>query len=154
MKKVACLLLVGALGLFGCGGGGGDDDDIIVFPDASNADAPPVGGDCNPVAQTGCAVGEKCALILDQPDIGRGHVGCVPDGTQGIGDACTEATVAGGFDDCTSGGDCYRSTCVPICTTVNDLGNNLKVPDPAKDRCFPQSLKCERDDRAGDTAAR
>ena len=125
MKKVvASLFLVGALGLVvGCGGSKGDDDDddIIVFPDA-NANQPdaPGGGPCNPVAQTGCAVGEKCALILDDPDSGAGHVGCVADGTQAVGAACTEPTVAGGADNCLAGGDCYRGTCNEICTTVND----------------------------------
>lgn len=114
---------VAALFLAACFGGGGSSSD----PDASNPfiDAGPdadidAGGNCNPVSQTGCVASEKCALILDIPDIGRGHVGCVMDGTQAIGAACTEPTVAGGSDDCAAGGDCYRGTCMPICTTVND----------------------------------
>ncbi len=77
-------------------------------------------GACNAVAQTGCTVGEKCAFVLDDPDTGAGYVGCVVDGSQAIGDACTDASVAGGSDDCTAGGDCYRGVCHEICTTVND----------------------------------
>ena len=107
MKRVACVFSVGALGLFGCGGGGDDDDDdIIVFPDANTdqPDAPP-SGECNPVAQSGCAAGEKCALILDDVDTGAGHVGCIMDGTAAIGEACTDPVVVDTSDSCLAGGD-------------------------------------------------
>ncbi len=90
------------------------DADVIVLPDASP------GGPCNPVSQTGCALGFKCAYILDDPGTGARHVGCAPDGTAAIGDACTEAIVAGETDSCAAGGDCYRGTCHDICTTISD----------------------------------
>ncbi len=90
------------------------DADVVVTPDASP------GGPCNPVSQTGCALGFKCAYILDDPGTGARHVGCAPDGTTAIGDACTDAVVAGETDSCAAGGDCYRDTCHEICTTVSD----------------------------------
>jgi hypothetical protein len=115
--------MIGALGLFGCGGSSGDDDDDeIVFPDADTTGGPDadVGDVCNPVSQTGCAAGEKCAFIIDDLDLGAGHVGCAPDGTQARGAECTEAAAVGGTDNCVRGNDCYRGTCMEICTTVND----------------------------------
>ena len=119
MKTLGCVLLVGALGLFGCGDDDDDDDDIIVFPDASvEPDAP--GGDCNSVSQTGCAEGEKCTWIVDQLSPEVGHVGCIAEGAGQLGDACTDATVKGGTDTCAAGGYCYQGTCRQICTTVND----------------------------------
>lgn len=75
---------------------------------------------CNPVAQTGCAVGEKCASILDDPATGASYVGCVADGTQDIGAACTDPTVAGASDDCLAGGECYNGLCHELCSTALD----------------------------------
>jgi len=98
------------------------DADVIVLPDAGvvvTPDASP-GSSCNPVTQLGCAPGEKCAFILDSVDPTLGHVGCAPDGTADIGEACVDATVVGQTDDCLAGGDCYRGTCHDICTTVSD----------------------------------
>jgi hypothetical protein len=122
MKKVACLALVGALGLFGCGGGGGDDDDDISFPDAGDGPMYDAGGGpvCNAVSQTGCAAGEKCTYVLDDPTAGSGHLECKPDGTQGEGAACMRAAEVGAYDDCVAGFHCYNGTCRQICTTVND----------------------------------
>lgn len=99
----------------------------VAFPRSDRGENRPTSGPtpdaaagppCNPISQTGCAVGEKCAFILDDPGAGAGHVGCVPDGTQGLGEACTDATVAGESDDCTIGSDCYRGVCHEICATV------------------------------------
>jgi hypothetical protein len=123
MKKVACLALVGALGLFGCGGGGGDDDDDdIVFYDAGGDPGDPdaAGGECNPVSQSGCAAGEKCAFIVDQLDPLIGHIGCTADGTDAVGAACTEAAAVNTSDSCAKGGECYNGLCHEICSTVND----------------------------------
>jgi hypothetical protein len=114
--------MIGALGLFGCGGGSGDDDDDIVFVDAgpdsgSDIDA---GGLCNAVSQTGCPDGQRCTFIIDDVDSGSGHIGCADDGTQAIGDTCTRSEEVGVADDCAKGGYCYNGTCRDICTTLND----------------------------------
>ncbi len=126
MKKVACLLLVGALGLFGCGGGGDDDDDIIVFPDAgTDANQTDGGGNCNAVSQTGCLEGQKCSWIVDVLGTDTtdevGHVGCIAEGPDAVGAACTDALVIGDADSCAKPGYCYNGTCRKICSTVNDL---------------------------------
>jgi len=75
---------------------------------------------CNPVSQTGCGVGEKCAWVVDQLDPEIGHLDCAPAGTVSIGSACTEPTAPGGTDDCEAGGHCYNGYCHELCTTVND----------------------------------
>jgi hypothetical protein len=88
--------------------------DATVTPDAQ--------GVCNPLAQTGCAVGQKCTWLLDAltPQY-VGHIGCAPDGTANAGDACMYgAPGATGYDGCKKGTVCgnYRGgtgVCKPIC---------------------------------------
>jgi hypothetical protein len=113
------------LGLAACGSysGGDDDDDDICYcirDSGPNADTSPNEPDCNPVSQTGCARGEKCAVRLVDPGTGAGNLACVPDGALALGEVCPEPTQVGAWDDCERGGACYDGTCLSICTTVND----------------------------------
>lgn len=74
------------------------------------------GGTCDPLAQTGCAAGEKCTWILDQQSPSIGHIGCAPDGDIALGCACSVgAAGATGYDDCAKGAFCSAGTCKTIC---------------------------------------
>lgn len=105
MKQLALgALLVGFL--VACGGG--DSNGKIKLPDASTVDTPT---QCNPLTQAGCAAGEKCTWIIDVATADQyvGHLGCAPDGTKAVGDACTfGAAGATGYDDCAKGGVCSQ----------------------------------------------
>lgn len=91
-----------------------------ALPDGATADSGTPGSSCNPVSQTGCAFGQKCAVIVDQLSPFIGHVGCAADGADAIGEACTEASAVGTADSCMAGGECYNELCHQICTTVSD----------------------------------
>ncbi len=134
-------------------------------PDAST-DVPDAGCGaavaCNPVAQTGCAVGEKCAVILDDVDSGASHIGCIADGTEAIGAACTEAATVCESDNCAAGGQCYNGLCHEICSTalanctgtgvcvqfVDGMGDDLPTQiclfgcDPLVQDCVADSEAC------------
>lgn len=111
------------------------DDAGLVSPDASASfdaavsECPELGpgaGDgfenCNPLAQTGCRAGEKCAWVVVQEDPFFGRTDCVPDGTVAMGGECTEGPPgeATGYDDCVAGGDCTAGHCKAICTIDTD----------------------------------
>jgi hypothetical protein len=80
------------------------------------------GGRCDPLAQLGCAAGEKCTWMVDAllPQY-VGHIWCAPDGSKAAGDACTFGPAgATGYDDCQRGLVCsaYRGgagVCKQIC---------------------------------------
>src|SRR5437773_1568528 len=102
MRKLAFgALMIGLLSAAGCGGGNSGDDVIII--DAPMADAP--SGACNPVAQTGCATGEKCTWINIDSGADLGTTGCVADGTAATTEACTYGAdgQTTGFDNCVHG---------------------------------------------------
>jgi hypothetical protein len=90
--------------------------------DAGVVDAP---GPCDPVLQTNCATGEKCAWIIDALSPYAGHVACAPDGTNLVGEMCRfGAPQGGGWDNCKQGLICGNyfgelSTCTPICDLTN-----------------------------------
>ncbi len=116
MKKLAFgALLVGLL--VACGGDDGPDGKVVLPDGGSN-----VPMTCNPLTQAGCGTGEKCTWLLDalMPQY-VGHVGCAPDGTAAIGDACMYGEPgAAGFDGCVKGAVCgnYRGgagVCKQIC---------------------------------------
>ncbi len=133
MKKLAFgALFAGLLSFTACGGGDASPDAPNVCVGNACVDGgggidstPPLL--CNPVEQTGCEAGEKCTWITvvdgtqAMPD-GVGLVGCVADGTAGIGEACTEGAPgeATGFDTCAAGGYCIRNVCQEVCTDVPD----------------------------------
>lgn len=119
MKKLALgALMIGLLAA--CGGGGGDGDDVDLID--ANGDQPDMeqSAACNPVANTGCAAGEKCTWI-DITDT-LGTIGCAPDGTAGLGEACTTGAPGEttGYDTCQGGLYCLQGVCQEICTTAPD----------------------------------
>jgi hypothetical protein len=113
MTKLALVaLLVGATTLVACGG----DDDVNLVDSGPLVDA---AQRCDPVQQTGCAEGEKCArLVISAPDPFLARTDCVPDGDVAIGEACEngEPGETTGFDDCAAGGQCFNGLCLQICT--------------------------------------
>jgi hypothetical protein len=89
--------------------------------DAYPFDTVPAG--CNPLTQAGCRAGEKCTWLLDAlMPLYAGHVGCVPDGTAGAGDACAFGAPGDtGYDNCAKGLVCgdHRGG-VGICKRICD----------------------------------
>jgi hypothetical protein len=110
-KRALGTLLAAAL--MACGGGQGPSGD------ANSAAAP----SCNPIAQIGCAGGEKCTWIvdIDQSETADqvGHTGCAPAGPTRDGEACTDALADAndGADTCIEGDLCVGGKCKPICDT-------------------------------------
>lgn len=104
----------GAGGAAGSGGAGG----------AAGSGGGGTGGsslDCDPVAQTGCGVGDKCGQVLLVDDPLQLETRCVPDGTVPKGGACVFGPAGDqGFDDCTGGLNCLGGECVEICSSVPD----------------------------------
>lgn len=110
MKKLALALSLGVI--VACGGGGKPtliDSSIDAFTL------------CNPVAQTGCATGEKCTWIIDIDGSATtnpvGHLGCAPNGTVADNGTCqfARAGMNGGVDACVAGELCLSGKCKPIC---------------------------------------
>lgn len=126
MKKLAFGALLGLLAA--CGGGGGSGDDGPDLIDASSG--PDAAEACNPVAQTGCATGEKCTWVNIDSANDLGVVKCVPDGTVEEGGNCTMGADGEdtGYDDCVAGTYCigYSASqnrpgaCEAICTLSPD----------------------------------
>jgi hypothetical protein len=75
-------------------------------PDASGPDA----GACDPIAQLGCAVGQKCTDV-------DGLAGCRPNGTVHKGEACAGP---GEADNCVAGLACFRNVCERLCDVAGD----------------------------------
>jgi hypothetical protein len=112
---IACL----AVSITACGSDGESPEtpDAAAEHDAAPPDGP--SGPCDPVAQSGCGTGEKCAWVDLTSDLGT--VTCVPDGDRQLDETCTygpdgEAT---GFDDCVAGTAC-ATTCRPVCELGGD----------------------------------
>ena len=106
MKKLALgALFVGLLAA--CGGGG--ENNARHHCSTATATARRDGA-CNPLTQTGCgrprsAPGSSTQTMPQYV----GHIGCVPDGTANIGEACTFGTAGAiGYDDCAKGGVCSQ----------------------------------------------
>ena len=69
---------------------------------------------CNPLAQTGCAVAERCAWIHGKKSMdGCVALDCAAAGSLAEGAACTPPML--GFDDCARGTVCHAGTCKRIC---------------------------------------
>lgn len=87
MRRVSLAALIGLT--LGCGS---DDGGVAL-------DGPVAS--CDPLAQTGCELGEKCTVILPPGDE-NGSTDCVPDGSLGEGEACELIDRPDGtrIDDC------------------------------------------------------
>ena len=90
------------------------------LPDAPPVDAPPP---CNPLVPD-CEPGQKCTWVIDDPQTGGGHAGCVPDGTVSTGGSCMRGPAGPqgrGYDNCKAGSYCIvpaaggSGTCALIC---------------------------------------
>lgn len=97
--------------LAACGGGGGGTPTLVDAP-VNTVDAAP-SLECNPIAQTGCNVGERCTEVTlripDDPDQDPvREIQCVPEGTVAEGGACElgEPGPDTGYDNCVSGTYC------------------------------------------------
>ena len=91
----------------GCGDSSGTGPDAGPPGDADT--------DCEPVAQTGCAIGFKCGFVLDDLEAGTGHVACVADGEHELGAYCEPPALVGETDSCRAGGYCYAGRCQAMC---------------------------------------
>jgi hypothetical protein len=149
MKNLACAV-IGALVVLGCGGDddAASDDDGPMFPDANQGDDDDADGgvdggpilECNPISQTGCDAGEKCAFVLDDVDSRVGHTGCVANGTVEQGGDCTGPEAVGESDDCVAGAHCYLSKCNAMCvdnTQCGDAGACQSFESLDYDVCLP-----------------
>jgi hypothetical protein len=96
----------GASGATGTGGTGG------------------TGASCDPVAQTGCSTGQRCAWVWTTTT--AGHNACLADGTVSLGGACTTGAAGEttGFDNCKKGTSCTAGICETICTAMPDTCPN------------------------------
>lgn len=120
MRKLAFgALMIGLLSaVAACGGGNGGDDVVLI--DGSAIDTP--SGVCDPIAQTGCATGEKCTWITIDSTNDLGNLGCAPDGAAATGEACTQGAdgQTTGFDTCVHGDICINGSCEAVCTVSPD----------------------------------
>lgn len=106
MTKPAWMALF--LALAACGGGG--NNNVIVI------DTPPPEMLCDPLAQTGCDAGQKCATVVLQANPEITKLACVADGNVAIDGACTYGQAGDqGFSTCKAGGECVFGTCKQIC---------------------------------------
>jgi hypothetical protein len=104
---IGCRLLVLICLLAGCDDGRnclccGSDRDTAVCVNAEEGTKMDAAVPCNPLTQSGCAAGEKCTWFIDAllPQY-VGHVGCAPDGSLDVGDACRfGAPGIAGYDGC------------------------------------------------------
>jgi hypothetical protein len=101
--------LVAATAMVGCGG---DDDGVAIV------DSGPIQTQCDPVAQTGCEDGEKCAQVVISEE--ASETTCLPNGTVALGEPCEYGDLGEttGFDDCEAGelgAQCINGVCREIC---------------------------------------
>jgi len=121
----ACLSDGTGFGPCDCAGGmdGGPGTDGGPLPDGG-PDAGPIGDAgfpaCNPVAQTGCKVGERCTWWITSDTTGQ--FTCFPEGTVPTGGPCTlaDAGAMTSLDDCVHGSACVGGTCQLLCTESPD----------------------------------
>ena len=96
------------------------------------ADAPPLESNCNLLTQVGCAAGRKCTWLVDasQPQY-VGHIGCAPDGTANLDEACMFGMPgATGYDNCRKGSVCsgYQGG-VGVCKQICDQQGGMPACD-------------------------
>lgn len=97
-----------------------DLDDYGLFLQGFTGPLDPVDDhSCNPVAQTGCDVGEKCTFVPDDVNPLELRTVCRADGTVPSGGACTIGPVTG-VDDCVAGQFCWTEVCGEVCSAAPD----------------------------------
>lgn len=93
--------VAGLAGLAGCGHG---------------EDPAPGAGACDPLAQDGCDVGEKCSVRVDSEVPYMTTVTCVPNGNAPVGGLCGFGEPGErGYDTCQAGSFCLEGVCTPVC---------------------------------------
>jgi hypothetical protein len=135
MKKLAFGALLTGL-LAACGGSDSNTTpdgprpiDAAPGDGGSPIDAAPAA--CNVLTQDGCDPGEKCTWIrvAASPSSQLGQLGCVPDGSVAINQACSygAAGPTTGYDNCVEGLVCLASSQTDmaqgLCREICDLTN-------------------------------
>jgi hypothetical protein len=126
-----------------------DDADESTEDDGGTDDGTPT-LDCDPVAQTGCAAGEKCTVT---ESVGQLTYACVAD-DQSLDPyaQCTPA-LGTGIDGCIAGNVCFademdNGLCVPLCLDTSDCQMGLCIAPPTTvatycaDQCSPFETSC------------
>lgn len=123
---------------------GDDDDDDAADGDSGSS------GVCDPVAQIGCAAGEKCTAILSGGGL---TYACVAEAGGLDPDAPCTASPADGIDGCPAGTACLEDEagaglCAALCGTDGDcdqgqctLARETNIPYCADD-CSPFESTC------------
>jgi len=112
MKRFVLIALVG------CSSSNGPHIHPLDAPRDSRCLADQV---CNPLTQAGCSLGEKCTWIDEGSNASIGIIGCAPDGSAGVGQACQYAVAFSGAcgsfitDNCMRGAVCSGGICKAIC---------------------------------------
>jgi len=96
---------------------GSDADGIAPDADVPEELAPP----CDPLAQTGCATGEKCTMVAETANPSVTRTDCVADGDVALSGACTsQQHGTDSWDNCVAGAVCMNGVCDEICGTTPD----------------------------------
>lgn len=169
-RSFASILLAFVATAAACYGAGSGETDVDAPPWEGGTDDC-LGHGCNPFApagQQGCQTGEKCTWIRVQETPERiGKLACAPDGTVGLGGACTFNVQDGGggghceplrdmtgYDNCAAGLYCIADVCREVCgfdgssnaacpsdqscTRYEDTFSNGPDDDPIAGICNPR----------------
>lgn len=71
---------------------------------------------CDPVLQTGCQAGEKCARIVESAAPFLARTTCLPEGQVKAGGGCTTCGTLPEWDNCEAGAACVAGLCRTTCT--------------------------------------
>jgi len=97
---------------------------------------------CNPVQNTACGPGEKCAHFNGIP----GRVTCVPapEVPIPVGGICTDAIqTKNGWDECESGAACIGGECRRLCYDASNCPSGACTLEPTNFECKPEIGLCE-----------
>jgi hypothetical protein len=104
-------------GAGGSGGSGGSAGDSGAGGSGGSAGGgsctPPVSGTCDTSPQCGCAAGQTCNVT----SFGTGATSCVPAGSAGAWQACSQ------IGDCAAGLQCVFGACRPFCEVPADCND-------------------------------
>lgn len=85
--------------------------------------------DCHLITGEGCPSGQRCGVYLDAEAMM--HVGCLPPGGSGPGQACShvqDGTIA--YDTCTGRHACQNGRCERLCSEADHTPCEGAYPDP------------------------